>query len=36
MEGHWETNKDHGMPLYLFGIPDMQAEETKYAIGFRI
>lgn len=21
------------MPLYLFGIPDMQAEETKYAIG---
>ncbi|MGB8695068.1 MULTISPECIES: cytochrome ubiquinol oxidase subunit I [Acinetobacter] len=33
IEGHWETNKDHGMPLYLFGIPDMQAEETKYAIG---
>ncbi|ENV69667.1 cytochrome ubiquinol oxidase subunit I [Acinetobacter towneri] len=33
MEGHWETNKDHGMPLYLFGIPDMEAEETKYAIG---
>ncbi len=24
MEGHWETNHDHGMPLYLFGIPDMQ------------
>ena len=21
------------MPLYLFGIPDMQAEETKYAVG---
>src|SRR5690554_1382000 len=33
MEGHWETNKDHGMPLYLFGIPDMEAEKTKYAIG---
>ena len=33
MEGHWETNHDEGMPLYLFGIPDMQAEETKYAIG---
>lgn len=32
MEGHWETNTDGGMPLYLFGIPDMQAEETKYAI----
>ncbi|RKG34548.1 cytochrome ubiquinol oxidase subunit I [Acinetobacter tianfuensis] len=33
IEGHWETNKDHGMPLYLFGIPDMEAEETKYAVG---
>ena len=33
IEGHWETNHDHGMPLYLFGMPDMQAEETKYAIG---
>ena len=33
IEGHWETNKNGGMPLYLFGIPDMQAEETKYAIG---
>lgn len=33
IEGHWETNKGEGMPLYLFGIPDMQAEETKYAVG---
>ena len=33
IEGHWETNKGEGMPLYLFGIPDMEAEETKYAIG---
>ena len=33
IEGHWETNKDHGMPLYLFGIPDMEAQETKYAVG---
>ena len=33
MEGHWETNHDGGMPLYLFGIPEMQAEKTKYAIG---
>lgn len=32
MEGHWETNHDEGMPLYLFGIPDMEAEETKYAV----
>lgn len=33
MEGHWETNKGEGMELLLFGIPDMQAEETKYKIG---
>ena len=33
MEGHWETNHNEGMPLYLFGIPDMAAEETKYAVG---
>lgn len=32
MEGHWETNYDEGMPLYLFGIPDMNEERTKYAI----
>lgn len=32
MEGHWETNYDEGMPLYLFGIPNMQEERTKYAI----
>jgi len=32
MEGHWETNRNEGMPLYLFGIPDMQEERTKYAI----
>ena len=31
MEGHFETQK--GAPLLLFGIPDMQAEETRYAIG---
>ncbi len=30
MEGHFETQK--GAPLILFGIPDMEAEETKYAI----
>ncbi|MEB6676125.1 MULTISPECIES: cytochrome ubiquinol oxidase subunit I [Acinetobacter] len=33
MEGHWETNVNEPMPLYLFGIPDMQAETTKYAVG---
>lgn len=31
MEGHFETQK--GAPLLLFGIPDMEAEETRYAIG---
>lgn len=30
MEGHFETQK--GAPLILFGIPDMAAEETKYAV----
>ncbi|WP_111892341.1 cytochrome ubiquinol oxidase subunit I [Acinetobacter sp. MB5] len=33
IEGHWETNHNESMPLYVFGIPDMQAEQTKYAIG---
>ncbi len=31
MEGHFETRK--GAPLILFGLPDMEAAETKYAIG---
>ncbi len=31
MEGAWETEK--GAPLLLFGLPDMEAEETKHAIG---
>ncbi len=30
MEGHFETQK--GAPLILFGIPDMEAEETRYKI----
>jgi len=30
MEGHFETQK--GAPLILFGWPDMEAEETKYAV----
>jgi len=30
MEGHFETQK--GAPLILFGLPDMAAEETRYAI----
>jgi cytochrome d ubiquinol oxidase subunit I len=30
MEGHFETQA--GAPFYLFGLPDMSAEETKYAV----
>jgi len=30
MEGHWETRA--GQPLVLFGLPDMEAETTRYAI----
>ncbi len=30
MEGHWETQK--GAPLYLFAIPDQEAEENHFEI----
>lgn len=30
MEGHWETSGN--VPLILFGWPDEEAEETKYAV----
>ena len=30
MEGHWETQR--GAPLILFGLPDMQREETRLRI----
>ena len=32
MEGHWENKPGEGVPLILFGIPDMAAETTRYAI----
>jgi cytochrome d ubiquinol oxidase subunit I len=33
IEGHWENKPDQqGVGLTLFGWPDMEAEETKYAI----
>ncbi len=32
IEGHWENNGSEATPLVLFGIPDMQAEKTRYAI----
>ena len=31
IEGHWETER--GIPLLLFGIPDMEAETTHFALG---
>src|SRR5688572_20786236 len=33
MEGHWENRPGEGVPQLLFGIPDMEAETTRYAIG---
>lgn len=32
MEGHYKSYPD-GAPLYLFGIPDDEAQELKYAVG---
>lgn len=32
IEGHWRNEPGAGMPLVLFGLPDMAAEETRYAI----
>jgi len=32
MEGHWENTPGEGVPLVLFGWPDMAAETTRYKI----
>jgi len=32
IEGHWENIGNEATPLVLFGIPDMDAEKTGYAI----
>ncbi len=32
MEGHWRNEPGAGVPLVLFGLPDMKAEETHYKI----
>ncbi|MER0238804.1 cytochrome ubiquinol oxidase subunit I [Fulvimarina sp. MAC8] len=32
MEGHFETNSDGAMPLYLFGMPDMEAGEMRHGV----
>src|SRR6186713_1760038 len=33
MEGHWENKPGEPVPLLLFGLPDMQAERTRFAVG---
>jgi cytochrome d ubiquinol oxidase subunit I len=33
LEGHWENHPGEGMPLLLFGWPDMEREETLFAVG---
>jgi cytochrome d ubiquinol oxidase subunit I len=32
IEGHWENKGNGGTPLIVFGWPDMQREQTRYAI----
>lgn len=32
MEGHWENKPGEGVPLILFGWPDMEREETRFAL----
>jgi cytochrome bd ubiquinol oxidase subunit I len=32
MEGHWENHPGEGVPLILFGWPDMDAETTRWKI----
>jgi cytochrome d ubiquinol oxidase subunit I len=32
MEGHWQNEGNEGLPLLLFGIPDMERETTRFAV----
>lgn len=32
IEGHWENTDNEPTPLILFGIPDMKAEKTRFAV----
>ncbi len=32
MEGHWDDKPGEAVPLILFGLPDMAAEKTRYAL----
>ncbi len=36
IEGHWETNRDHGMPLSLFALPNMETNRTILRLVFPI
>lgn len=33
LEGHWQSEPGEALPLLLFGIPDMDAERTRFAVG---
>jgi cytochrome d ubiquinol oxidase subunit I len=33
LEGHWQNEGNEPLPLLLFGIPSMEDEETKLAVG---
>jgi cytochrome d ubiquinol oxidase subunit I len=32
IEGHWQSTPGQSLPLILFGVPDMKAETTRYAL----
>jgi cytochrome d ubiquinol oxidase subunit I len=32
MEGHWENRGNEAVPLIVFGWPDMQREQTRFAV----
>ncbi|MBV4465887.1 cytochrome ubiquinol oxidase subunit I [Pseudomonas sp. SWRI79] len=32
IEGHWENHGNEPTPLILFGLPDMKAEKTRFAV----
>jgi cytochrome d ubiquinol oxidase subunit I len=32
IEGHWDDRPGESVPLVLFGLPDMKAEKTRYAV----
>ena len=32
IEGHWENHPGEGVPITLFGLPDMAREETRFAL----